>query len=270
MSIFNLDIKYSHGNKYDTTPYYIGEHLHPYYEIVYYIDGAGKSIINGKEYLYGNNTFAYIPKNIKHSEVALAPSSNFLIGFTFNDELLNFPQGVYSDDSNKTFYKLMMKINDEFEKSQLFHKARMDIIAEDFVIKMARTYISNKYKQSDVRLDMVLNYINSYYDSQIDIKELAKSAHYSYDRFRHLFTERTGVSPQKYISGIRLSKAKKLLEDTNLPIKVIAAETGYNTPSAFIIDFKNEFGITPFQYRKNPYYDQIATYLDKDEDKSLE
>jgi AraC-like DNA-binding protein len=43
--------------------------------------------------------------------------------------------------------------------------------------------------------------------------------------------------------------AKKLLLETNLPIKTVAAECGYNDPAFFNYYFKKMFSVTPKAYR---------------------
>ena len=262
MSILNTDLKYSHGMAYEKVPFSVGTHTHPYYEIVYYLRGTGKSIIAGKEYDYGPATFAFIPKNMPHSEIAETPSEHFLIGLTFNEEVPSVPPGVYSDDAQHSYHALMQQIRQEYEEGRPYHRARMDILAEDFLIRLLRRFSPKRSPAAD-RLELAIHYINSYYTQEIDLKEIAAITHYSYDRFRHLFTQYIGVSPQKYVAMLRLSKAKKLLEDTALPIKKIAAESGYNSPSALIIDFKNIYGVTPVQYRKQPLYEQDCTYFDE-------
>jgi AraC-like DNA-binding protein len=59
----------------------------------------------------------------------------------------------------------------------------------------------------------------------------------------------TGCSPNKFIRMIRLNRATTLLKDPSLSISSIALECGYNDPGYFARVFKQEYGITPQEWR---------------------
>ena len=54
----------------------------------------------------------------------------------------------------------------------------------------------------------------------------------------------------EYINQYRLSVAAKKLESTDEPVINIATDTGFNNVSYFIRAFKNNFQMTPTQYRR--------------------
>jgi len=51
----------------------------------------------------------------------------------------------------------------------------------------------------------------------------------------------------------RLEDAKRMLVQTDAPIKTIAEETGFNALATFNRIFKNEVGVSPSMYRKKPF-----------------
>ncbi len=55
----------------------------------------------------------------------------------------------------------------------------------------------------------------------------------------------------KYIKEIRLQKACELLETTNLNVQEIRVIIGTTDGTHFFRDFKEKFGSTPSEYRKN-------------------
>lgn len=75
----------------------------------------------------------------------------------------------------------------------------------------------------------------------------------SASRLQHIFKQEVGVSPMKYIKNLRLQKACELLGTTKLSIKEIRAKVGIKNESHFIFDFKQKFGATPNEYRRNFY-----------------
>jgi AraC-like DNA-binding protein len=64
--------------------------------------------------------------------------------------------------------------------------------------------------------------------------------------FRELFE----TSPYKYLVSLRLEMAKTLLEDTDDTVRQIAYKVGFESCNGFRIAFKNTFGLSPRQFRK--------------------
>jgi AraC-like DNA-binding protein len=67
---------------------------------------------------------------------------------------------------------------------------------------------------------------------------------------RRLFKESTGISIREYSRKRRLALAAKQLQDTGDPIKVIAADAGYQTHKAFAKSFHDMFELTPMEFRR--------------------
>jgi AraC-like DNA-binding protein len=59
----------------------------------------------------------------------------------------------------------------------------------------------------------------------------------------------TGCSPIKFIRIIRFNKSKQLLKYTSDSIASIALDCGYNDPGYFARVFKQEYGVTPQEWR---------------------
>lgn len=65
------------------------------------------------------------------------------------------------------------------------------------------------------------------------------------------FKRYSGMSPVKYITFLRIDKAKELLTKTDISIRDIAFEVGYSDPSVFVRNFKRATALTPIQYRES-------------------
>ena len=81
--------------------------------------------------------------------------------------------------------------------------------------------------------------------------QLAAELHISYSHCAHVIKKKTGLSISLYIQKFRLQKAKELLLSTDLPIKQIAYQSGFNSPSYFSRLFKDVFGVSPSEFRNN-------------------
>lgn len=69
-------------------------------------------------------------------------------------------------------------------------------------------------------------------------------------RLAHLFKSETGMSPQRYLTFVRLQRAKDQLETTFLSVQEIGAAVGIPNPSQFTRSFKAAYGMTPVEYRR--------------------
>jgi AraC-like DNA-binding protein len=75
----------------------------------------------------------------------------------------------------------------------------------------------------------------------------------SASRLTHVVKEQTGESVTRHVRLLRLSKAKDLLEHTNLSIGQIAVRTGWPDLHYFTRLFRKSFGMTPSQYRQSVF-----------------
>ena len=79
-------------------------------------------------------------------------------------------------------------------------------------------------------------------------EEIAISRRSLYNKFKQL----TGMTPNDFILNYKLKKAAFLLtNDINLSIGEIADRLGFGSPRYFSRCFKNQFDISPMDYRNN-------------------
>ena len=111
-----------------------------------------------------------------------------------------------------------------------------------------RTITYNDYTQ---RINKVVAYINDHLDESLDLKTLAEVAALSEFHFHRIFKALKGESIGAHISRLRIEAAARLLRYSALSIEDIAFNIGYEAPAALSKAFKNQYGITPTQYRTN-------------------
>ena len=101
------------------------------------------------------------------------------------------------------------------------------------------------------RLQEAVAYIHSHYkDPALSVEQLAEIYGSSAVHFRRTFAKLYRTSPLKYITALRLSKARELLQSTDLPVGDICAQCGYTSLYYFDRVFKTTFGMQPLQFRK--------------------
>lgn len=97
--------------------------------------------------------------------------------------------------------------------------------------------------------DAVL-YIESHFDESTALSDIAKAAGMNHTTLTLLMKEELGCTAIEYLMKYRITVAKKQLEFTSVPIKDIAAMTGFKTVQHFSRIFKAHTGTTPAEFRK--------------------
>lgn len=94
-----------------------------------------------------------------------------------------------------------------------------------------------------------LRYIDTHYQEDIRLEDLAKEYGFSKFYFSRLFHQYSGYSFSKYLQMRRLQAAKGLLGTTNDPISHIAEEAGFQSLATFNRVFRQNVGCSPKEYR---------------------
>ena len=95
-----------------------------------------------------------------------------------------------------------------------------------------------------------VEYIQSHFREKIRISELAEHIGVSRGYLVRLIEEEVGMSPQEYLTCVRMGYARQCLEKTDDLIRDVGIECGYEDPLAFSKAFKRKFGVSPSEYRR--------------------
>ena len=98
-------------------------------------------------------------------------------------------------------------------------------------------------------LDELLAFVSEHLQERITVRDTARSLHVSESTVTHLCSKRLGLSFYRYVTQQRLDRARQLmLESGNLGS--IAEQAGFCDYTAFFRAFKQEYGLSPSEYRK--------------------
>ncbi|MGG3306380.1 AraC family transcriptional regulator [Paenibacillus lautus] len=99
-------------------------------------------------------------------------------------------------------------------------------------------------------IQYVFHYLESHYAEEISLEQLASKLNMSPTYLSGYIKEKTGSNFSDQLNAIRITKAKELLQTTNMPIQEVGNRIGYRNVTSFIRMFKKVTGQTPGDYRK--------------------
>ena len=106
-------------------------------------------------------------------------------------------------------------------------------------------------KGREEKINEIMQYLWANYSGEITMTEIAEKVYLSRSVASRLFKAATGENFPDYLKKLRLSSVKRALERTDLSVTQIALENGFSSPSALNRTFRESFGISPGEYRKN-------------------
>ncbi len=110
--------------------------------------------------------------------------------------------------------------------------------------------LSNQSKDNAGRFDVLHNWIENNLFRQITIEAMAEIAKMSPRNFSRVYKQHTGQSPSKAVEAIRVDAARRLLEDSKLPVKTIAAKTGFGDEERMRRAMHRNVQVSPSAYRE--------------------
>ena len=110
-------------------------------------------------------------------------------------------------------------------------------------------FLLNRKNDASI-FEQAADYIKKNYKTDLSLTDIANACFCNPNYLSNGFIKRYGVSVGEYIKEIRLKKAMEFLSMTNMSVRDIAIETGFNYSSYLSKKFKKKTGYTPLQYRR--------------------
>lgn len=239
----------------------IWRHWHEYLEIIYLVRGhftlkADSNVFDVKD----GDIIIFNPFEV-HESLQLSKENEYYVFIVppefiqcrTESESLHF-SSVISD--NKDCRSILRKAaeyseSEEVDATFLLNSEIFRFLyfaAKEFstpVVKEAEYVEKNRHMVEDIK-----SRISYCYAEPINIDLLASAFFVSVSHLQHTFKEQTGMSIIDYINKTRIENSKKLLNETNFHISVIAEKVGIADYNYFSRVFRKYEGISPTQYRK--------------------
>lgn len=119
------------------------------------------------------------------------------------------------------------------------------------VMGTTQNYESDKRTiQPYLRIEAAIDFIRQHFRERISVKDVAATVHLSVRQLDRRFREILRMSPQEFITRLRMKTACDMLTEGRESISDIALSLGFYDQSSFTLQFRRHMGTTPLQYRK--------------------
>lgn len=133
---------------------------------------------------------------------------------------------------------------------ELESKGELEKYMEQVISRIIAVIEADKVSCNHRGITDALQFINDNYDKDIGLTEVAGYVNLAPAYLSILFKENVGTSYVKYLTDIRMKKAKKLLTQ-GYKVAEISEKVGYNNYRYFCDIFKKHTGVTPNEYRSS-------------------
>lgn len=251
-----------------------GNHTHDYYEFYFFVDGDVSMIIADKEYVLSPGDLVLIPPHVPHYAVIHNTEIYyqrfvFWISKDYCNQLLRLSSAygyiMQQAAVNKNYVHHFDRIAFNAIQSKIFNliqeihqdrygkAAKVQNYVSDLVLDLNRaTYEAThpiEFKESASLYQNLITYINAHLTDDISLDSLAEHFFLSKYHISHVFKANLGISIKQYIIKQRLNLFKDYMRQ-NGEIGKAYLQCGFANYSSFYRDFKNEFGISPNEYKR--------------------
>lgn len=258
-------------------------HSHKFLCVTYITTGIGEYYINNKHYTAKKDDIVILNPDIEHykrnydnatfSAFEVGLDNIQINGLNYNQLLSNDISPIinlkmYKEDFYNTYHEIIttqdkQDIGWRLITKTLIMKLIIIILKESFVQKNGGSnYFTFESYDKNAIVDTIISYLQNNYMNKISVDEIAKNTYLSSTYISKIFKELTGESIINYLIGIRLNKAKEILEEGYFTIQDVSKIVGYSDAFYFSKLFKKRFGCSPSQYkiesnvRKLPVYNE--------------
>jgi AraC-like DNA-binding protein/quercetin dioxygenase-like cupin family protein len=232
----------------------------PGYSRLYFIlDGEGWIKVDGQEYYPSAGQLYYLPSNVPlaYSNISTNTFTKYWCHFTAKVghfdlfQLLQIPFCIHVEnvDKIKKLFRRLEKAHKQFDSLSSPLKARatlMEILA--YYAESSKFNLTLSSSAAVSRSNQILQYIEDHLSEPLTLAGLAQVFNYNPNYFIRYFKSMFNLSPNQYISKVRIEKAKMLLIHTDSSIEAIAESVGLER-FYFSKLFKQLTTFSPREYR---------------------
>ena len=219
------------------------------YELIFFLSGERETVFGDKKLIEQPYSVRYLPKGIStgiYRVKTIVPGTCIDIYFDTDEAM---PEHALNLKNMNEIRPLFLKIYSVWNsKKPGFYVESMSILYE--IIKSIKHH-NAKYSTYNHKEKIQPSYeymIEHFSDCDFNYKTMCQKSKLSYDYFKELFIKHYGMSPVKYVTMLRIEKAKELLITRLYSVTEVSELCGFDNVYYFSNVFKKHVGISPGKY----------------------
>ena len=243
-------------------------HRHDYWECFVLLNGSAihntvkgpKHITQGHvSVLHPENEHCIIPQDKKYTELTFSVKKPIFqnlcncINDEFYEQLLerSGPIDFYLNESMRSNIDKKVQAFLSLDPRQ---KSKISSIVKLLWLNILETIFLDQLQQNTLYPDWLNKFIAEIRNPEnisLNVNKIYKLSNFSHSHLTRLFKKYTGKTLISYFKEVKLAHACMLLNTTDQTILNISGAVGYSSLSNFNKNFKDFYGITPTEFRKN-------------------
>lgn len=224
------------------------------YELELYTTSGNISVVDGVEYTQtAGNLLVARPGNMRYSKGAF---ECHCVHFLCRDPdivraLERLPTISHYSDT-EALEQLFLRLPEAHRlggfAGQLCIDGVLNELLGQLIAKENESY-SGHFERYAPNVERACEYMKRELEHPLTLAAIAGEVHLSPGFFHTVFKDMKGTTPAKYLTGLRVRRAKEYLRKSNRPLAEIAVLCGFGHQGYFNYVFKKETGSTPKAYR---------------------
>ena len=251
-----------------------------FYQVLYMLRGSCQLTVDGKNSSLRRGELMFLPPMVTAVLPDLAPMDQLLMlsvrRSTFaschtallreQDPLMDFfRKSLYGAGGSVLLYpirtdqeleQLLLRMLREQSGDTRYLAPLLDALLSELLALLLRRHsqevqsLTLETRELRQTILPILNYIQDHMET-VTLGDVARQFHYAEPYLSRMLKEYTGQGFSVYVRQLRMARAQTLLENSGLSVGDVAEMVGYSSASYFYSAFREEYGITPAQYRRN-------------------
>lgn len=242
------------------------EHIHSSIELLYVLEGELNVMVHEKKYQMKQEDVLIINSSVPHCIAGDGKNIVCCVSYEYQIvvDMLREKSGIFVCnsviDQKKSYDELrglfreliylevLYSRKSESGKYSLLYQL-LDQLIENFMIEDAGGKTYKEEYQDDRKLQEIIRYVYLNFQNGVSLSALADQMYVSKSTLSRFFKKQTGTYFAEYVSQIRLNYAINELLYSEKNITKIAMDCGFSNSSVFDKAFRENYGISPSEYR---------------------
>ncbi len=244
-------------------------HLHEEYEIYYLLTGARDYFIEEEFFVVKTGEFALVPNGCLHKTSGVG-GTRFLVYFnsTVLTEIFSEKTAEYLMTVFNFYHRQPQGVDKEVIVGILTEMYSLREKGEDFAVKLKlgellfkiaeSLPVKNDDNSTDMLVKKIVEFTNSNYATIKGVDEVSQKFFLNKSYVCRVFKKSMGIRYTTYLNKVRLKKAIEFLSNQRDNVSTVAEKCGFNSTAYFCKIFKDEYKITPLEFKGGAKHGQSS------------